>query len=153
MDGNVKELSQEAMNLLRFLQQEYKDGGYLYSGSWPYNSLTQKGFSKNHIHELLNAGLIQKRDCLEYAFELVPEERKKLISKHGLASLWFEKVGNVFDEDIQREVQYASDISLNFSSASFLLSGFASGCHFFANFLYAFFSSSSVAVFATPSTS
>ena len=51
------------------------------------------------------------------------------------------------------KTSYASFTSLNFASASSLLSGLASGWYFFARRLYAFFSSSSVAVFSTPKTS
>ena len=50
---------------------------------------------------------------------------------------------------------YASDISLNLASAFFLSSSLccASGWYCFASFLYAFFISSSVALFDTPSNS
>lgn len=42
-------------------------------------------------------------------------------------------------------------MSLNFSTASSLLSGFLSGCHFMANFLYAFLIYSRVAPLGTSS--
>ena len=48
------------------------------------------------------------------------------------------------------KTEYASFIFLNFSSASSLLFGFLSGCHFKASLRYAFLISASVASFLTP---
>lgn len=103
-------LSEKAQELLKFLREDYKDNGYMYSGSWPYESLKERGFDKEAIHELQKAGKIQRRDCDDYAFELSPTERGNLITDHSLCSVWHEKHGNAFLPEIQNEVRDAADV-------------------------------------------
>lgn len=107
----METLSQKAQELLRFMQEQYIDNGYLYSGSWSYTSLTEHGFSKETILELQSAGLIQKRDCDAYAFELSVKERGDLIANHSLCSVWYEKTGDGLLDSIQQEARSASEVS------------------------------------------
>ena len=106
----VGKLSEKAQELLKFLREDYKESGYMYSGSWPYESLKQRGFEKEVIHELRDAGKIQRRDCDDYAFELSVEERGNLIAEHSLASVWYEKYGDFLLLATQQEVRNASGI-------------------------------------------
>lgn len=99
----------KSQELLLFLQKEYIDTGYLYSGSWPYNSLLEKGYNQKVIDELLDKGLIQKRYCEGFAYELSVSKRHQLLSGHSLCSRWLEKAGNAFLENIRAE---ARDVSL-----------------------------------------
>lgn len=103
-------LSDKAQELLTFLKEVYKDSGYMYSGSWPYESLKEQGYGKEAIHELQEVGKIQRRDCDDYAFELSIEERGKLVADHALASVWYEKVGDAMLLEIQQEVRHASSV-------------------------------------------
>ena len=106
----MKNLSEKSQELLKFLRDEYIDSGYMYSGSWPYTSLKERGFSSEDISALQSAGLIQRRDCDEYAFELSATERGNLIATHSLCSVWYEKTGNGLLESIQQEARSASDV-------------------------------------------
>lgn len=108
--GGVAKLSDKAQKLLGFLREEYKDNGYLYSGSWPYNSLTERGFGKDVIHELQQEGKIQRRDCEDYAFELSTTERGNLITNHNLCSFWYEKHGDALLPEIQQEMRNVADV-------------------------------------------
>ena len=102
-------MSSKAQELLSFMNAEYKEGGYLYSGSWPYNSLKEKGYTRENIAELESAGLLQRRNCEEYAFELSPAERKKLIAANDLCSVWYEKKGPGLLTEIQEEAKSAAN--------------------------------------------
>lgn len=104
----MPELS-KSQELLLFLQNEYINNGYLYSGSWPYNSLLEKGFEHTVMDELVGKGLIQKRDCAGFAYELVPSKRHQLMSQHSLCSRWLAEAGNGLLENICAEVR---DVSL-----------------------------------------
>lgn len=106
-------LSQKAQDLFTFMQKDYVEQGYMYSGSWPYMSLIERGFDKETIHELQESGKIQKRNCDDYAFELSAAERGELISRHDLCSVWYEKAGNALLESIQAEIQDAAEIPYN----------------------------------------
>ncbi|MBQ8245846.1 MAG: hypothetical protein IJZ42_01820 [Lachnospiraceae bacterium] len=96
-------------DLYTFLKNEYIDNGYLYSGSWPYNSLREKGFTHKDIDDLLEKGWIQKRNCEGLAYELSVPKRHQLLSEHALCSRWMESAGSAFLEEIRAEV---CDISL-----------------------------------------
>jgi len=106
-------LSQKAQELLSFMQKDYIEQGYMYSGSWPYTSLKGRGFDKETIHELQESGKIQKRNRDDYAFELSATERGVLISSHNLCSVWYEKKGNALLESIQAEIRDAAEIPYN----------------------------------------
>lgn len=99
----------KSQELLLFLQKEYIDTGYLYSGSWPYNSLVEKGYNQKAIDELLDKGLIQKRNCEGFTYELSVSKRHQLLSVHSLSSRWLEEAGNGLLENIRAEVR---DVSL-----------------------------------------
>lgn len=97
-------------DLINLLREEYINNGYLYSGSMPFNSLINKGFSRETINNLLDDGLIQKRNCEGLAYELPTDERKILIAKHDLCSVWYEKTGNALLDEIKVEAQDAAAI-------------------------------------------
>ena len=94
--------------LFAFLCNEYINNGYLYSGSWPSNSLREKGFTREDIEALLEKGRIQKRNCESLAYELTVPERNRLLSKNALCSRWLEKAGETLLEEIQAEVRNVS---------------------------------------------
>lgn len=106
----MKPISDKGQELLDFMKADYIVFGYMYSGSWPFDSLVERGFGKEQIHELRDAGCIQKRDCDDYAFELVSLERKKLIAEHDLCSVWYEKYGNGLLLEIQNEARSAANL-------------------------------------------
>lgn len=106
-------LSEKARELFDFLWEDYKESGYLYSGSWPYESLRQRGFEKEVIQELRDAGRIQRRNCDDYAFELSTEVRGELVMRYNLCSVWYEKVGDALLPEIQQEAKSASGIITN----------------------------------------
>ena len=106
----MNQISESSQKLLKFMRDDYIKNGYMYSGSWPYTSLKEEGFSKDDISELQKAGFLQRRNCEEYAFELTPKERGVLITNHNLCSVWFEKKGEPFLLEIQEEARIAADI-------------------------------------------
>lgn len=109
----MNQLSETAQKLLDFLRAEYIEDGYMYSGSWPYTSLKERGFLMEDIAELQAAGLVQQRNCVDFAFELSPAERGELITKNSLCSVWYEKTGDGLFLSIQDEVRSAANISYN----------------------------------------
>lgn len=108
--NGASKLSDKAQELLKFFREDYKENGYMYSGSWPYESLIENGFGQETIHELLEKGKIQRRNCEDYAFELSSTERGNLITDHSLCSVWYEKNGNVLLPEIQKEIQDVADV-------------------------------------------
>ena len=103
----MKKIS-KSRELLLFLQDEYINNGYMYSGSWPYNGLLDKGFKQEAIDELLSNGLVQRRNREGLAYELSVSKRHQLLSQHSLCSRWLEKAGNALLEDIRVEIQSVS---------------------------------------------
>ena len=65
-------------------KDEYLNNGYMYSGSMGYSHIRNLGFSKEAIAELINCGLIEKRNCGAYAYQLINNVRKKLIQENNL---------------------------------------------------------------------
>lgn len=106
--------------LLNFLYNEYVDNGYMYSGSWPYNSLLEKGFTKEVINALLEDGLIQRRNCEGFAYELSVQKRHQLLSKYSLCSKWFEKEGNALLAEIRNEIATVSLVKQCISDSKML---------------------------------
>lgn len=100
---SMNNLSEKSLELFQFLQTQYIDSGYSYSGSWPANSLFVKGYTMEDIEPLVNAKLIQKRDCDAYAYELTADERAKLIDAHNLGQAWQSK-GTSISTDIRDEI-------------------------------------------------
>lgn len=94
--------------LLVFLQDEYIDNGYLYSGSWPYNSLRDMGFERTDIDKLVTKGFLQRRNCEGLAYELSIQKRHQLLSQYSLCSRWLEKAGHAFMDSIREETQNVS---------------------------------------------
>lgn len=101
----MQQLTQKGQELLKFLQVDYINHGYMYSGSWPYNSLLDRGFGKEHMKELEAAGLIQRRNCNEFAYELTAAERSKLIGEYDLPSRWKSSAGRGLFHSINEEVR------------------------------------------------
>lgn len=79
-------MTQKAQELFEQFLKEYCDTGYMYSGMMLYKS--------GHIREyreLEELGLIQKRNCDGFAYELTEIERRKLITDCNLQQLWKKK--------------------------------------------------------------
>lgn len=106
-------MSQKCSELVEFMRNEYIVHGYLYSGSWPYECLIEKGFSKEVIVEAQALGKLQKRNCEDYAFELPPTERIQLITQNSLCSVWYEATGKGLLKSIQDEARSAANIPEN----------------------------------------
>lgn len=104
-------LSGKARELLEFFREDYKKDGYLYSGSWSYEALIERGYSKETIVELEAAEKIHRRHCKAYAFELSLAERGALITNHSLCSSWFEEAGRGLLPEIQNEVRDIADVA------------------------------------------
>lgn len=112
----MNHISESSQKLLKFMRDDYIKNGYMYSGSWPYTSLKEEGFTKDDISELQKAGLLQRRNCEEYAFELTASERGNLITNHNLCSVWCEEMGSPLLREVQEEARNAADISLDENS-------------------------------------
>ncbi len=81
-------LSNEANALYEIFEKHYLEKGYIYSGMIPYNAAPVISFDYNVYRELIDAGLLQQRDCNGYAFELTVSARKKLIDNYNLSEVW-----------------------------------------------------------------
>ena len=71
-------LTVEGQKLYDMFKSEFLDNGDMYNGCIPYNSCLVDGFKMNVFEELVNAGLIQRRECEGFAYELTAEIRDKL---------------------------------------------------------------------------
>jgi len=90
-------MSIDATKLYEIFKNEYINNGYMYSGSIEYSYIKELGFLKESITELLESGLIEKRNCEAYSYELTKEERKKLIQENNLGVIWEnDKTARVF---------------------------------------------------------
>jgi hypothetical protein len=83
----------DSHSVMQAYQAEYVRIGYMYSGEMSPEYLGRKtglGFDRAlaAIKDLVAAGLLRKRECLAWTWELVPAERAKLIDTHGLAADW-----------------------------------------------------------------
>lgn len=87
------ETSTDAERVLAKYQAEYVRIGYMYSGEMSPDYVGRKaglGFDRAlaAIKQLRAAGLLQRRNCQSWTFELVPAERARLIDVHGLRADW-----------------------------------------------------------------
>jgi len=87
-------LSKLAEKAYEFLREKYIKEGYCFSGSISVNGLME-GLSIDDfktinqvLNELQKEGLIQKSQTQAFSIELTKRERKDLIEKQDLASLW-----------------------------------------------------------------
>ena len=81
-------MTEKAQKLFEKFLKEYCNSGYIYSGMMLYEP--------RHIREyreLEELGLIQKRNCEGFAYELTERERYKLITDNNLEELWKKKAG------------------------------------------------------------
>ena len=81
-------MTQKAQELFEQFHKEYCDTGYMYSGMLLYDIQ-----HKDEYKELEKLGLIQKRNCEGFAYELTERERHKLITENNLEELWKKKAG------------------------------------------------------------
>lgn len=79
-------MTQKAQELFEQFLKEYCDTGYMYSGMLLYDIQY-----KDEYKELEKLGLIQKRHCDGFAYELTEIERRKLITDCDLEKLWEKK--------------------------------------------------------------
>jgi hypothetical protein len=78
---------------LQAYKAEYVRIGYMYAGEMSPDYLgreTEMGFDRAlaAIKDLVAAGILRRRECLAWTYELVPAERAKLIDTHRLAADW-----------------------------------------------------------------
>lgn len=76
-------MSEKARKLYEEFLKEYIEKGYLYSGCLHFDM-----DKKEEFKELEQMGLIQLRDCDEFAYELTETERKILVKNHSLETRW-----------------------------------------------------------------
>lgn len=76
-------MSENAKDLYEDFKREYVSSGYMYSGHLEYT--TEK---KNAFKELLENGIIQRRNCEAYCFELSQSERISLVKEFNLETVW-----------------------------------------------------------------
>ncbi|RHS68193.1 hypothetical protein DW954_02325 [Clostridium sp. AM45-5] len=79
-------MTEKAQKLFEKFLKEYCDSGYIYSGMMLY----EPGHIREY-RELEELGLIQKRNCEGFAYELTERERYKLITDNNLEKLWKKK--------------------------------------------------------------
>lgn len=98
--NSVKEknvlLSNEAKKLYEIFKKRYIDKGYMYSGMIPLNVPSILKFPMSTIHELVDAGILQKRNCEGDAYEFTVSERKNLIDQFNLSVVWEKGAGSAF---------------------------------------------------------
>lgn len=85
----------EQIELYHLFKNEYIKNGYLYSGSFPKDSILIrdifKGTNKEKlISNMLENKILQVRECKEPAYELTYNIRKILIDKYNLKEKWLE---------------------------------------------------------------
>lgn len=85
----------EQIELYHLFKNEYIKNGYLYSGSFPKDSILIrdifKGTNKEKlISNMLENKILQVRECKEPAYELTYNIRKMLINKYNLKEKWLE---------------------------------------------------------------
>lgn len=73
-------LTEEGQRLYDIFKSEFLDNGDMYNGCIPYNSCLVDGFKMSVFEELVDAGLIQRRECEGVAYELTSVVREKLLS-------------------------------------------------------------------------
>lgn len=81
-------LSKDALALFEIFKKHYVENGYMHSGMIPFNVAPVISFDYSVYRELIEVGLLQKRDCNGYAFELTAPARKKLIDEYNLSEVW-----------------------------------------------------------------
>ena len=79
-------MTQKAQELFEQFLKEYCSKGYIYSGMLPYDIQHYDEYK-----ELEKLGLIQKRHCDGFAYELTEIERRKLITDCDIEKLWEKK--------------------------------------------------------------
>lgn len=85
-----------ADRVLALLRDCYLDSGYLYSGCMTPQLISKWVYPDDEgldaaLEELQVRGLVQRRACHSYTFELTAPERVRLIEAHNLSRLWEEE--------------------------------------------------------------
>jgi hypothetical protein len=94
-------VSADAEQVLEVYRADYLAKGYMYSGEISPQYLARRlGWEFDRalaaIETLVAAGLLQRRDCQKWSYELVAAERRRLIEAHGLAERWLAGNGACF---------------------------------------------------------
>lgn len=89
-------LSYEEKAVLSMVEDEYVVSGYIHSRSVTPSFVAAKlewslSQVRKAIHSLVEIGLMRRRNCQAYAFELVPMYRIYLIQSHMLSERWAER--------------------------------------------------------------
>lgn len=109
--------------VLAAFESEYVSCGYMYSGGiGPEFAGRESGLGFDRalaaIKALTAAGVLRRRDCVAWRYELVPAERVKLIDAHGLREKWQDKASHFYPNhpeygEIPRVLREAQDLRRN----------------------------------------
>lgn len=98
----------EVKQIYELFKNEYITKGYMYSGMIPMNAPPLQAFPISMLYSMVEDGILQKRNCDGFAFELSPAERIRLLTECSLCSAWFEETGTAFLHEIQQEARSAA---------------------------------------------
>jgi len=78
--------------LLKVFEDEYIEGGYVYSGCIPGNATIFQEYEEHRkiAYSLVKEGKLQIRACRGFAYELPKQKRRELIEKYNLKERWKE---------------------------------------------------------------
>ena len=98
----------EQIELYHLFKNEYINNGYLYSGSFPKDSILIrdifKGTNKDKlISNMIENNILQIRECKEPAYELTYNVRKILIDKYYLKEKWIQQTPQ-FEKETNNEI-------------------------------------------------
>lgn len=112
-EANAQTEEPLAERVLFMFRVEYIKSGYLYAGClsphWVARQLgVEEAAVMSAIEELTGRGLVRRRRCEAFKFELSGTERVRLINEHRLNRAWEEGEGRVFYPNSSHgEVTYA----------------------------------------------
>lgn len=100
--------TREQIELYHLFKNEYINNGYLYSGSFPTDSILIRDIFKETNKDKLISNMIENKilQCREYkelAYELTYNIRKMLISNYNLKEKWLEQ-NPQFEREIKNEI-------------------------------------------------
>lgn len=103
----------EQIELYHLFKNEYINNGYLYSGSFPKDSILIrdifKGSNKDKlISDLIENNILQVRECKEPAYELTYNIRKMLINEYYLKDKWLQQTPQ-FKREINNEINIVNN--------------------------------------------
>lgn len=91
---NLEGVSSGAVVLLQAFYAKYINEGYKYSGSIQKEDIFKLGCRESELKELLEKGVVKRRDCIAESYELTMMERYCLIKDNDVLEKW-DKHGGV----------------------------------------------------------